>query len=74
MDADHLTSLRQAATALISTAAAPIVLAALRTLLADPGFAWEADDLPPLRPCASPPLTRRRRQVLARMGRLASAS
>lgn len=46
MNADHLTSLRQAATALISTAAAPVVLAALRTLLSDPEFAWGANDLP----------------------------
>jgi hypothetical protein len=38
--------LRQAATALISTAAAPVVLAALRTLLADPEFAWDTPDLP----------------------------
>jgi hypothetical protein len=54
MDAEHLTSLRQAATALISTAAAPVVLAALRTLLADPEFAWDVDDTPPLRPPPSP--------------------
>ena len=32
--------------ALISTAAAPVVLATSRTLLNDPEFAWEADDSP----------------------------
>jgi hypothetical protein len=50
MDAEHLSSLRQAATALISTAAAPAVLAALRALLADPEFAWEAPPRPPPSP------------------------
>lgn len=46
MDAKHLASLRQAATALISTAAAPTVLAALQALLADPAFAAVASALP----------------------------
>jgi hypothetical protein len=54
MDADHLSSLRQAATALISTAAAPVVLAALQVLLADPEFAAVAPALP-LRPPQSAP-------------------
>lgn len=46
MDPEHLAALRQAATALIATAAAPTVLAALRTLLADPAFAAAAPALP----------------------------
>jgi hypothetical protein len=54
MDAEHLSSLRQAATALISTAAAPAVLAALRALLADPEFAWEAPPRPPPSPTPAP--------------------
>jgi hypothetical protein len=54
MDTEHLTALRQAASALINTAGAPTVLAALRALLADPEFAVEAAALP-LRPPQSLP-------------------
>jgi hypothetical protein len=41
VNTEHLSALRQAATALISTAPAPTVLAMLRTLLADPEFVWD---------------------------------
>jgi hypothetical protein len=51
MDPERLASLRQAATALISTAAASTVLAALQTLLTDPAFTTEK----PPRPSPSPP-------------------
>lgn len=54
MDTEHLSALRQAATALIATAAASTVLAALRTLLADPGFAGQANEAQ-LRPSPPPP-------------------
>jgi hypothetical protein len=59
MDAEHLLSLRQAATALISTAAASTVLAALQTLLTDPAFTTEKPPAPTpapsLGPRAAPP-------------------
>jgi hypothetical protein len=54
MNAECLASLRQAASALISTAAPSTVLAALRALLADPAFAVEAPAMP-LRPPQSAP-------------------
>jgi hypothetical protein len=53
MDAEHLSSLRQAATALISTAAASTVLAALQTLLTDPAFTTEKPPRPS--PAPTPP-------------------
>lgn len=54
MNAEHLSALRQAATALINTAPAPTVLAALQALLADPAFAADAPVLP-RRPAQSAP-------------------
>jgi hypothetical protein len=54
VNSEHLAALRQAAAALISTAAAPAVLATLRTLLADPEFAWETPEMA-ARPAPSPP-------------------
>jgi hypothetical protein len=58
MNTEHLAALRQAATALISTAAAPTVLVALRALIdgteAAPRSPSEPKPMPALRPKAAP--------------------